>query len=160
MKVFIKNKFFSFGSSSVKNDRGEDVFIVKGRPFSATHVKKICDINGNKLFTVRNKWFNFIGHRAYLFDADKTKIACVKHPPFSGNKFIVEGYKDEILISGEFFSAYSTIVRNGQTIGSITREFSMVNDSFSLEADEADLPFAVALVIAIDNIVDKITKTR
>ncbi len=40
MKVIIKNKFFSLGgSSSVKNENGEDVFFVKGKVLSPTHVK-------------------------------------------------------------------------------------------------------------------------
>lgn len=156
MRVVIKNKFFSAGgSSSVKTENGVDVFYVKGRIFSPTHVKWVCDRNKNKLFKVRNKWFNFVNERAFVYE-NGTKIACVKHPPFSGKKFIVEGYKDEILISGDFFSMQSTITRNGRPIGAIIRQLNIVNDTFILEAGEADMPFMIALVIAIDNIVDKI----
>lgn len=104
---------------------------------------------------MRNKWFNFIGHKAYVYE-DGAKIAMVKHPPFGGKKFIIEGYKDEILIDGEFFSTLSAITKNGTPIGTINRQFTVVNDTFSLEADEADMPFLIALVIAIDNIFDKI----
>lgn len=160
MKVIIKNKFFSLGgSSSVKNENGEDVFFVKGRFLSPTHVKWVCDKEKNKLFKVRNKWFNFINERAYVYEG-KTKVAKVKHPLFSGKKFVVEGYKDEIKIDGDFFSPLSTIMRNGEPVGTINRQFAVVNDTFALEADEADMPFMIALVIAIDNIIDKITKTR
>lgn len=160
MKVIIKNKFFSLGgSSSVKDEKGEDVFFVKGRFLSPTHVKWVCDKNKNKLFKVRNKWFNFINERAYVYER-KTKIAKVKHPLFSGKKFVVEGYKDEILINGDFFSPESNITKNGKLIGTINRKFAVVNDTFSLEAEEEDMPFMIALVIAIDNIVDKITKSR
>ena len=159
MKVVIKNKFFSLGGgSSVKNENGEDVFFVKGRFLSPTHVKWVCDKEKNKLFKVRNKWFNFISERAYVYD-DTTKVAVVKHPAFSGKKFVVEGYKDEILIDGEFFSRESRITRNGQPIGTITRELTLVNDTFTLTAEEADMPFMIALVIALDNIVDKIMKS-
>lgn len=160
MRVIIKNKFFSLGgSSSVKNDKGEDVFFVKGRFLSPTHVKWVCDKNKNKLFKVRNKWFNFIGHKAYIYEG-KTKVAKVKHPPFSGKKFIIEGYKDEILINGDFFSPQASITKNGKVVGTINREFAVVNDTFALEAEENDMPFMIALVIAIDNIFDKITKTK
>ena len=158
MKVIIKNKFFSLrGSSSVKNDVGEDVFFVKGRFLSPTKVKWVCDKNKNKLFKVRNKWFNFINERAYVYEG-KTKIAKVKHPLFSGKKFIVEGYKDEILIDGDFFSLKSTIMRNGKPVGTINRQITIVNDAFMLEGEDADMPFLIALVIAIDNICDKIRK--
>lgn len=156
MIVKIKNKLFSLrGSSSVKNENGEDVFYVKGRLFSPTHVKWVCDKDKNKLFKVRNKWFNFISEKAYVYEG-KTKIARVKHPFLSGKRFVVEGYKDEILIGGDFFSLKSTITKNGDTVGTITRQFLSVTDTFTLEAEEADMPFMIALVIAIDNIVDKL----
>ena len=44
MKVYIKNKFWSIGGgSSVVNENKEDVFKVKGRAFSITRVKYVCD---------------------------------------------------------------------------------------------------------------------
>lgn len=161
MKVYIKNKFVSLGgSSTVKNENGDDVFFVKGKIMSPTHVKHVCDASGKKLYKVRNKWFNYFVYRAYVYDENKTKIARVKHPLFSGKKFVIEGYKDEILIHGDFFSPHSTITRNGKEIGTITRQFDLLVDSFCLEADESEMPFLIALVIAIDNILDKITKSK
>lgn len=155
MKVIIKNKFFSIGGgSSVKDENGNDVFVVKGRFMSPTRVKWVCDKAGNKLYKVRNKWFNFFSGSAYIYK-DNEKIAKVYHPAFSPKKFIVEGYKDEIIIDGEFFSPKSTIMRNGKPVGTINREFTIINDAFTLEADEADIPLMIALVIAIDNIVDE-----
>lgn len=158
MDVIIRNKFFSLrGSSSVKNEQGEDVFFVKGKLISPTNVKWVCDKAGNKLYKVRNKWFNFFNQRAYVYEG-KTKLASVKHPFLSVKKFIVEGYKDEIVIDGDFFSFVSTIVRNGSPIGTIDRKVLSLNDAFKLSGEEADMPFLIALVIAIDNIVDKMKK--
>lgn len=156
MKVIIKNKFFTLrGGSSVKSETGEDVFFVKGKLFSPTNVKWICDKNGNKCYKVRNKYINFFTHRAYVYDKN-SKIARVKHPFFSAKKFIVEGYKDEILIDGDFFSLQSSILKDGKEIGIIRRNLTVVNDAFTLEGEEEDIPFLIALVIAIDNILDKI----
>lgn len=154
------------GSSTVKNENGEDIFFVKGRIMSHTRVKYVCDKEGNRLFKVRNRWFNFFGHKAYIYDEDNNKIARVKNPYMSVKKFIVEDYKDDIEINGDFFSPLSTITKNGQQIGTIIRQFDSSisqfffgKDFFCLEADEADIPFLVALVIAIDNIVDHKTGT-
>ncbi len=154
MKVIIRNKLFSIGNgSTVKNETDEDVFMVKGRIFSPTRVKWVCDLGGNHLFKVRNKWFNFFARKAYVYE-DDTKVAKVKKPFFSFKKFIVQGYGDEILIDGDFFSPKSTILRNGDVIGTITRNITFFKDAFTLEAEEDDMPFLIALVIAIDNIVD------
>lgn len=160
MKVTIKNKFFSLGgSSSVKDENGQDVFFVEGKVFSPTHVKWVCDKAHNKLYMVRNKWFNFFSHKAYVYEGDN-RIAQVKHPFLGGKRFEVEGYKEQITIDGEFFSLLSTITRNGKPVGTIRREITLVNDTFTLEAEEADMPFMIALVIAIDNIVDNMSNTR
>lgn len=64
------------------------------------------------------------------------------------------------MIDGDFFSLKSTITRNGKPVGTINREFTVINDTFVLEADEADMPFMIALIIAIDNIRDKIQRKK
>lgn len=159
MIVYVKNKFFSLkGSSTVKDDAGRDVFAVKGKLVSPTKKKFICSLDGKTLYTVRNKFFHLFVHSVYVSDEHGEKIARVKHPPFSPKKFVVEGYKDEITVDGDFFSMKSTITRGGVPIGTITRAFDIV-DAFKLEAEPEDIPFLIALIIGIDNITDKMTKS-
>lgn len=157
MKVYIKNKFWSIGGgSSVVNENKEDVFKVKGRAFSITRVKYVCDLEGNRLFKIRNRWFNWFIHKAYIYDANKHKIATVKDKWFNVNQeYFVMGYKDEIKIQGKFFGLTTQILKNGEVIGTIRRQITFINDAFELEANEQDMPFLIALVIAIDNITDK-----
>lgn len=154
MRVWIKNKISLRGSSTVKDEQQQDVFFVKGKLVSPTKKKFVCDMSGNVLYTVRNKWCNVFAHSAYVYDKNKRKIARVKHPLFSVKKFLVQGCKDDISINGDFFSPHSQVTRNGEVIGTITRQFTVLMDAFSLEADEQDMPFLIALVIAIDNIYD------
>lgn len=113
-------------------------------------------MQGNKLFKIRNKWFNFFVHKAYIYDENKKKIATVKDKLFNVNQeYFVMGYKDEIKIQGKFFGLTTQILKNGEVIGTIRRQITFVNDAFELEANEEDIPFLIALVIAIDNITDK-----
>lgn len=156
MKVYIKNKLFSIGgASSVINENKEDVYKVKGRAFSITRVKWVCDLNGNKLFKIRNKWFNFFVHKAFIYDNNNEKIATVKDKFFTvKNDYFILGYKDEIKIDGKFFSLSANILKNGELFGTIRRQITFIADAFELEADEKDLPFLIAIVIAIDNITD------
>lgn len=157
MKVYIKNKCWSLGGgSSVVNENKEPVFKVKGRIFSITRVKYVCDMQGNRLFKIRNKWFNWFIHKAYIYDANKNKIASVKDKWFNVNQeYFVMGYKDEIKIQGKFFGLTTQILKNGEVIGTIRRQITFINDAFELDAAEEDIPFLIALVIAIDNITDK-----
>ncbi len=157
MKVYIKNKIFSLGGASkVLDENKNPIFKVKGKIFSITRVKKICDLEGKLLYKVRNKWFNWFIHKAYIYDANKNKIATVKDRWFNvKQEYFIEGYKDEIKIEGKFFSLTCNILRNGEIIGTIRRKLFAWTDSFELEANEEDIPFLIALVIAIDNITDK-----
>ena len=157
MKVYIKNKIFSFGGgSSVVNENKEPVYNVKGRVFSVTKVKYVCDLEGKRLFKIRNKWFNFFVHKAYIYDENNKEIATVKDKWFNiKGEYFVLGYKDEIKIQGKFFGLTSQILKNGEVVGTIRRQVTIIADSFELEASEEDMPFLVALVIAIDNITDK-----
>lgn len=157
MKVYIKNKFWSWGGgSSVVDENKEEVFNVKGRAFSITRVKYVCDKEGNRLFKIRNKWFNWFVHKAFIYDANKTKIATVKDKWLNlKQEYFVLGYKDEIKIQGNFFGLTTQILKNGEVVGTIRRQITFITDAFELEANEEDIPFLVALVIAIDNITDK-----
>lgn len=162
MIVIVRNKVFSLaGSSTVKDEAGNDVFRVKGklRLFSPTRKKKIYDMNKNLLYVVRNKWFNWFLHRAFIFDGHKNKICTLKNQiRVKGKKFIVENSEDEISIDGNFMNWNLEVMKNGERIATIKREFD-VFDRFRVEASEGDMPFVVALVIAMDNINDKRTST-
>lgn len=157
MKVYIKNKFWSLGGGSTVVDENKNpVFQVKGKVFSITRKKYLCDMEGNKLFKIRNKWFNWFIHKAYIYDSNNNKIATVKDKWFNYKQdYFVTGYKDEIKIDGKFFSLTTQILRNGEVVGTIRRKINLILDSFELEASEEDMPFMIALVIAIDNITDK-----
>ena len=124
MKVYIKNKIFSLGGASkVLDENKNPIFKVKGKIFSITRVKKICDLEGKLLYKVRNKWFNWFIHKAYIYDANKNKIATVKDRWFNvKQEYFIEGYKDEIKIEGKFFSLTCNILRNGEIIGTIRRK--------------------------------------
>ena len=72
MKVYIKNKFISLGgSSTVVDENKQPLYKVKGKIISVTKKKKIKDMSGKTLFTVRNKWLNFFTHKAFIYDENK-----------------------------------------------------------------------------------------
>ena len=156
MKVYIKNRVFSLGQgSSVVDENKNALFDVKGRAISITRKKFLYDANGQLLYSIRNKWINFFVHKAYIYDASGSKIATVKDKWFNVNQeYFVLGYKDEIKIQGKFFGLTSQILRNGNVIGTVRRQITFIADAFELEADERDIPFLIALVVALDNIHD------
>ena len=160
MRIFIKNKIMTLrGSSTATDDTGAPVYEIAGKFFSFTHKKFIRSLTGYTLYTVRNKFFNFFFHKAIIKDGEGNKVAYVRNTFGFRNRYKVSGYHDEITIDGEFLSFNMTIARNGVPIGTIHRDFNLVRDSFILDSDDENMPFLVALVIAIDNIVDDISNS-
>src|SRR5574344_1219783 len=160
MKIIIKNKLVSLGgSSSVTDDQGQDLFKVKGAIPSPTRKKNIYGLDGKKLFTVRNKYWHWpLSYSALIFDGEGKRLARINKKSFS-NTYTVKGYPSEILITGNVLGWDFDILSSGRKVGEINRNLTVFKDSFALDvADETMTGFLLALVIAIDNIVDRIKK--
>lgn len=162
MKVFVKNKLISIGGSSeVLNENQEPIYKIKGKWLSITKKKKMYDMEGNLLYTIRNKYWTWLTNKVMIFDADGIKVATIKKHKYSFNsKYEIEDCVDEMSIEGKFWGLESKIMRNEQPVAIITRQFTIVKDAFTLEADEKDIPFMTALVVGFDNIKDKIQDSR
>ena len=118
--------------------------------------KLIYDKNGNLLYIVRNKYWTMFTDKVLIYDDNKVKVATIKKNKFSFSaKYQVEDCLDSMEIVGKFFSPTVKIMKNGKENGVITRELSILTDSFTLEGDEEDIPFLTALVIGLDNMKDK-----
>lgn len=160
MKLTVKNKFFSLGGGSkVLDETGLEKFKVKGNMFSIRRKKKIRSLDGKLLFTVKNKFFNWWTHTSYIFDANKNKIASVKNRGFKGGYDVIAS-ADEISIDGWGMTGY-TVYKNGKQVGTVKPKILSMTDTYEVDINDAEDPaFVVAVVIAIDNISDKVSKTR
>ena len=159
MKLIVTNKALSLGQgSSVKDTDGKDVYKVKGKVFSVTKKKKIYDLDGNLLFIVRNKWFNFLHHSAFIYNAEGEQVAKVFAKNFKFEKrFYVDGYSEPITIDGKLFKLGYTVNMNEKPVATITGKFRVfaLGDQFEIETENTELmPMLVALTIAMDNISD------
>ena len=161
MRLIIKNKMLSLGGASkVLDEDGKPKFLVKGKVFSITSKKRICDLDGKVLYRVRNKYWHWLNRYAFIDDAEGNRIAKLKLEWGFDRKFYIEGYKDEISIIGDFFRWNFSIAKNGEQIGTLSRQIDFV-DSFALDIDnEEDAAFLVATVIGIDNIYDEKHKEK
>lgn len=159
MKIIVKNKFASLkGNSVVTNENGEEIFKVKGKFLSISHKKKIYNKEDKLLYVVKNKLFNWFKHASIILNSEGQKVAKITSR-FWGNGFDVLGYSDEISVEGFTLSGF-TILKNGETIGTVTCNFFSMVDNFEITVPDNEEPaFLVAVIIAIDNIKDKIKKS-
>ena len=157
MQLQIKNKYFSFGGSSIVQDiEGRDVLKVRGKVFSFTQKKFIEDLDGNVHYIVRNKFWRFIGYSAFICDKDGNIVSTVKRKVFSlHDSYKLESPYGEIIFKGNILGFDYHIYLNNEEIGHVARRFDF-RDSFLLDLkDGYDTKFFVALVIAMDNITDR-----
>ena len=157
MKLYIKNKAITIGGSSeVVNENKEPVYEVKGKWFTFTRKKKMYDMEGKLLYTIRNKYWSFGSHKALVFNAEGERVATIKKGRFSLNlNYEILDTENEMSIEGKFFTGKSTIMKNGKPVATISREFSLFKEAFALETEEEDIAFYTALVVAFDNLNDE-----
>ena len=157
MQVSIRNKWVSFGGSSTVKDMNEkDVLFVKGKVFTFTRKKFVRDLEQNLLYTVRNKFWILFAKKAMIYDKDGNIVANIRRKVISlHDHYFVESPVGKIEIKGNILCFDYHIWLNGEEVGHISRKISL-RDSYVLDLkDGLELPFFVALVIAVDNITDR-----
>ena len=159
MKIKIINKMVSLGGSSkVLDEQDKPLLKVKGKFFTMTRKKWVRELDGKKLYMVRQKLISPIHHINYIFDAEGNRLSEVSSGflTFSDKASITSSFGPINIEQGGSWGDYDILVK-GEKVGSVTRQaFSMTN-SFLLDIDESkyDWRYFVALVIALDNIRDK-----
>lgn len=157
MQLAIKNHWISLGgSSSVQDMNGNDVLKVEGAIFTFTQKKFLKTLEGRQLYTIRNKFFSFLGRTAFVLDEGNHVVATVRKKLISlHDKYFVESSIGQMEIIGNILGYDYHIIVDGKEVGHITRKISL-RDSFVLDIDDSfDHRFFVALVIAIDNVTDR-----
>ena len=157
MQVSIRNKWVSLrGGSRVKDMNEKDVLYVKGKFWTFTRKKFVQDMGGNLLYTVRNKFWTFFVHKAMVYDKDGNQVAFIRRKFWSfHDHYYIDSKLGQLEIRGNILCFDYHISLDGKEIGHVSRKISL-RDSFVLDLDDQyELPFFVALVIAIDNITDR-----
>lgn len=156
MKVIFSNKLISVGEgSTVKDEQGNDLYQVKGKVFSITRKKYLCDMSGEQIYMVRNKfWRAPFRPTALVYDSEGEKVCkIIKH--FFSFGYKIEGADAEYEIQGKFFKGF-LIMKNGVQIGTMARKGTPLwNDAFELDIPDEEVEFFLAVVIAIDNMNDE-----
>ena len=162
MILHIKNKWVSLrGQSYVEKEDGSQFLFVKGKFFSFTKKKFVQTVDGQLLFTVRNKFWTLFARKALVYDEKGELVSTVRRKIFSlHDRYFITSKYGEIEIKGNILCFDYHISLNGKEIGHISRMISL-RDYFVLDiSDDYDIPFFVALVIAIDNITDRRTESN
>lgn len=166
MKLIVRNKFLSpTGKSTIKTEQGEHKFLVKGSFMNPKKTKKLLNTNKEVLYVIKNKFWNWMRHTAYIYNADGELLGSVtKHKYLHSRTFESEGFDSNFKIERKLFSFTSEIFKDDKVVGTITRVYKLLFnciDTYILDTeDEENLPFYLALVLAVDNIGDEAKKDK
>lgn len=150
---YIKQKAFSIGDKfKVYDDNNNVKYYVKSRLFSINHVKHIYNDKDELVITLRRRFFDILP--SYLiYDKNDKLIAIFKRKFSISKKFAIEGPKDQYRIDGNLFAYNFSIYQNDELIGTVSKKFIQLVDSYRLEIfKDEDEEFFIALVIAFDNL--------
>lgn len=154
MKIYILNKLSFKGNSSIIYENGSTAFDVAGKAISIKRTKRIFDPDGKLLYVVKNRLINLFTHKSFIYDAQGNKLCSVKDKFFNTKQEYSTNGSPKYSTAGGFFGREVQLLRDGQPIGVIRRNIGMFSDRYELETNAEELAFLAAFVIAIDNIRD------
>lgn len=153
MKLYIKEKVFTWGDQfTVKDERGNDRYVVEGEVFSWGKKLHVYDMIGREVAAIRQEVWSFLP-RYYVFCGDRQVAEIKKEFTFFFPKYRIDGLGWEI--NGSFMAHEYEITQSGRTIVSISKEWMTWGDSYELNiTNPSDEIVALAVVLTIDCVME------
>ena len=149
MKLYIKQKVFSWGDKfTVKDEFGNDKYIVEGEIFTWCKKLHVYDMAGYEVAFIKQEVWSFMP-RYYVFCDDRQVAEICKEFTFLFPKYRIDGLGWEI--DGSFMAHDYQITKSGRQIVTISKEWMTWGDSYELSIENpADEIVALAVVLTID----------
>ena len=149
MKLYIKEKVFSWGDKFfVKDETGNDKYIVQGEVFSWGKKLHVYDMMGSEVAFIKQEVWSWMP-RFYVFCGERQVAEIRKEFTFFFPKYAIEGLGWEI--NGRFMEHDYEITQAGMPIVTITKEWMTWGDTYELDIrDPRDEIIALAVVLTID----------
>ncbi|MGN0323978.1 MAG: LURP-one-related/scramblase family protein [Oliverpabstia sp.] len=153
MKLYIKEKVFTWGDQfTVKDERGNDRYVVEGEVFSWGKKLHVYDMTGREVAFIKQEVWSFLP-RYYVFCGDRQVAEIKKEFTFFFPKYRIDGLGWEI--DGSFMAHEYEITQSGRTIVSISKEWMTWGDSYELNiTNPSDEIVALAVVLTIDCVME------
>lgn len=149
MKLYIKEKVFSWADKFfVKDESGADKYIVEGEVFSWGKKLHVYDMTGGEVAFIKQELWSWLP-KFHVFCGDCPVAEIKKEFTFFFPKYSIEGLGWEI--NGHFWEHDYEIVKNGEPIVTIRKEWMTWGDTYELDiSNPADEIIALAVVLTID----------
>ena len=158
MQLYMKQKVFSIRAKfSIQDPSGQDKYYIEGKILSVGKKLTIFDTAGNELAFVKQKVVSLLP--TFVVEIGGKEVAVIKKKmTLLKPKYIIEGQNWEV--EGDLLGHDYTITENGMPIAVIHKKWMAWGDTFEIDIpDESKEVLAMAVVIAIDAVMDKDNNT-
>ena len=149
MKLYIREKVFSWGDKFfVKDELGNDKYVVQGEVFSWGKKLHVYDMMDNEVAFIKQEVWSWLPKYS-VFCGVRQVAEIKKEFSFFFPKYAIEGLGWEI--NGHFMEHDYEITQAGVPIVTITKEWMTWGDTYELDIrDPRDEIIALAVVLTID----------
>ena len=151
MRYILRQKIFSFGDNfTIRDEAGNDIFIVKSQLLSFGHKLRIFDLGGNELCYIEQRLLRFMPEYDVYVGGTLT-VNIKKKFTFFTKEFIITGEGGSFQIDGDFWAHEFDIVKNGRSVARISKSFFSFSDTYGVDIDDSEDQITnLALAVVID----------
>ena len=134
MRYLMKQKLFSFGDDFViKNESGEDAFLVDGKMLSIGNKLSFQDMRGNELAFIHEKLLSF--GPTYVIDTPGGSATVKKHlfTLFHCAFTVDVPGPDDLEAKGNLTDHEYSFERFGRTVASVSKRWFALGDTYGVE---------------------------
>lgn len=153
MKYQIRQRVFSLGDRyNIKDEFGDDRYVVSSEIFSFGHKLRIEDLSGNELIYIEQELFHFLP--VYnIYSGGQLAASVKKELSFFKAKFDIESSNGNYSIEGDYLSHEFSIMKNGIEAACVSKQWFAFSDTYGVDiADFEDQPLMLALAIVVDEV--------
>lgn len=153
MKYKIRQKILSFGDNfTIRDDKDQDHFIVKGKVFAIGDKLKIYDLQGTELLYIEQKVLRLLPEYN-IFSSGKHLANIKREFTLLKPKFNITSVMGNYKMNGDFFSHNFEILNNNKVIAFVSKKWISLADTYIADIHEGEnQAFMLALVIVIDQV--------
>jgi uncharacterized protein YxjI len=153
MRYVMREKIFAIGDDfTVKDDQGNDRFVVDGKVFHIGHKAIIRDMSGNEVATIHQELLSL--RPAYEISRGGKELAEVKKNLLNilHERFTVDiPGPGDLEVTGGILEHDYTFTRDGKTVAVVSRPWAALRDTYGVDiADGEDDAVILASTIVID----------
>jgi len=152
MRYIMRQKMLSLGDDfQIKNENGDDAFVVDGKVFSLAKQLSFQDLSGNTLVSIKQQLMSW--GPTYAISKDENPVAVVKKELFNvfSYRFSIDlSGSPSLETTGDFSNHEYAINCVGQQVALISKQWFTLTDTYGVDIGEGEddvLILAIAVVI-------------